>query len=151
VKSQQKKGYFVKNDEAVLGLPMRLTVSLVIGTVALLAILSYIMNPCVFPQKMVVSVTPMVVVLSGNESENLTFLVNITDSKGYPLRDASVLINGLGGAGSGFSNDNGAALIHLQVQMETGRHEGYLSVRVSSPCHESFEFQDMLKIVYSSI
>jgi hypothetical protein len=151
VKSQQRKRYFIKNDEAVLGLPMRLTVSLVIGTVALIAILSYIMNPCLFPQKMIVTVTPMVVILSGNEPENITFIVNITDSNGYPLRDASVIIKGLGGAGSGFSDDNGVALVQLQVQMETGRHEGYLDISVSAPCHEVAELQEMIKIICSSI
>jgi hypothetical protein len=149
VRSQQKSKIFIKNNEAVLGLPMRLTVSLVIGTVALVAILSFIMNPCLFPQKMIVSVTPMVVTFSGNNSENITFHVNISERSGYPLYGASVIIKGLGGAGSGFSNESGMALVQLWVQMEIGIHEGYLSVFVTAPCHESIQCQELIKIVRS--
>jgi hypothetical protein len=147
VKNQQKKRFFIINDEAVLGLPMRLTVSLIIGTVTLVAIFSYIMNPCLFPQKMIVSVTPMVVTLSGNESKNITFIVNVTDKTGYPLRGAVVIINGLGGAGSGFSEDNGVATVQIQVQIETGIHEGYLDIFVSAQCHGSVEYREFIKII----
>jgi hypothetical protein len=149
MKSRRKHISFYENDQAVLGLPMRLTVSIIIGTVALIAILGYIMNPCIFPYKMIVSVTPMVITLSGDASGNLSFLVNVTEINGYPLRDASVIIDGLGGAGSGFSNDNGTAFVELTVCLESGRREGYLDVSVSAPCHETVALHDMIKIVRS--
>ena len=147
IEKKQKKQNFIKNQDAVLGLPMRLTVSLVIGTVALLAILSYILNPCLFPQKMIVSVSPMVTTISGESLQNLTFIVNITDTSGHPLQGASVIIKGLGGAGSGFSDNKGMALVQLQVQLKVGMHEGYLGVAVSAACHQPFEQEELIKIV----
>jgi hypothetical protein len=143
----KKRKYFWKNNTAVLGLPMRLTVCLLIGTVALIAILSYIMNPGIFPHKMIVSVTPMLVSLPGNSTENLTFWVNISEIDGHPLHDASVIIDGLGGAGSGYSDTNGTAVVHLTVYLEEVWREGYLDLSVSAPGHESLVLHDMIKIV----
>jgi len=147
VKNLKKRVYFIVNEHAVLGLPMRLTVSLVIGTVALIAILSYITNPCLFPERMIVSLTPIVTTLPGSEPENVTFTVYVNETDGHPLSGASVIIKGLGGAGSGFSDDNGKVRIQIQVQLESGVYEGYLDISVKAACHESFEHQDMIKIV----
>jgi len=147
VKNLKKRVYFIVNEHAVLGLPMRLTVSLVIGTVALIAILSYIMNPCLFPERMIVSLTPIVTMLPGSEPENVTFTVYVNETDGHPLSGASVIIKGLGGAGSGFSDDAGKVRIQIQVQLESGVYEGYLDISVKAACHESFEHQDMIKIV----
>jgi hypothetical protein len=147
VKNLKKRAYFIVNEHAVLGLPMRLTVSLVIGTVALIAILSYIMNPCLFPERLIVSVTPIVTTLPGSDPENVTFSVYVNETDGHPLSGASVIIKGLGGAGSGFSNDNGKVQIQLQVQLESGVYEGYLDISVKAAYHELFEHQDIIKLV----
>jgi hypothetical protein len=150
VKNLKKRAYIIVNEHAVLGLPMRLTVSLIIGTVALIAILSYITNPCLFPERMIVSVTPIVTILQGSEPENVTFTVYVNETDGHSLSGASVIIKGLGGAGSGFSDDNGKVLIQIQVQLESGVYEGYLDISVKAACHESFEHQDMIKVVKTS-
>jgi len=150
VKIRKKRIYFIVNDHAVLGLPMRLTVSLVIGTVALIAILSYILNPCLFPQRMIVSVSPIMTTLQGSEPENVSFIVFVNDTTGHPLSGAVVIIKGLGGAGSGFSNKTGKAVIQIQVQLKDGIYEGYLDISVKAPCHMPVEHQEMIKVVKSS-
>jgi hypothetical protein len=147
----RKRVDFIRNQSAVLGLPLRLTVSLVIGTITLLAILSYILNPCLFPARMLVSVTPYVTILSGSGPENVTFIVYVNTSDGHPLSGASVLIKGLGGAGAGFSDETGTVRIQLQVRLQSGLHEGYLDVSVKAACHEPFEQQDVLKVVKSTL
>jgi hypothetical protein len=111
---------FIKNEKAVLGLPMRLTVSLIIGTVALVAILSYVMNPCLFPDRMIVSVNPMVNIVS---------------------------IKGLTGIGANHTDENGKTIIQITVKLENGVNEGYLDVSVKAACHETFSQQDMIKIL----
>ena len=100
---RKKKNMFLKNHEAVIGLPMRLTVSLIIGTMVLLSILSWVLNPCLFPERMVVTVSPMITILTDDGGENATFIVQVNDTKGRALSGASVIITGLGGAGAGFS------------------------------------------------
>lgn len=151
MKKPKKSSNFINNDHAVLGLPMRLTVSLFIGTVALIAILSYILNPCLFPGNMIISVQPIVTTISGSEPENVTFTLYVNETDGHPLSGATVLIKGLGGAGADITDNNGRVVLQIQVQLEEGTDEGYLDVSVKAACHESFEHQDMIKIVKSHL
>jgi len=150
VKRGKKASIFLKNTEAVLGLPMRLTVSLFIGTIALIAILTYMLNPCLFPGKMIVSVSPLVTSIYGEMPENITFMVYVNDTKGHPLSGAAVLIKGLGGAGSGFTDTNGKTVVQCTVQIQEGMYEGYLDISVKIACYESFEQQDLMKVVKSN-
>jgi hypothetical protein len=144
---QKKKRGFLRNREAVLGLPMRLTVSLIIGTMVLLSILSWVLNPCLFPERMVVSVSPMITILSDDGPENVTFIVHVNDTKGKPLCGASVIISGLCGAGAGFSDAHGKVLVQMQIHLNNGSYEGYLDIVVKSTCFVPFEHEKMIKIV----
>jgi hypothetical protein len=144
---QKKNIGFLRNREAVLGLPMRLTVSLIIGTMVLLSILSWVLNPCLFPERMVVSVSPMITVLPDEGPENVTFIVHVNDTKGRPLCGASVIITGLGGAGADFSDAQGKAIVQMQIHMNNSSTEGYLDIVVKSTCFFPFEHQGMIKIV----
>jgi hypothetical protein len=128
---------------------MRISVSLIIGTIALMAILSFILNPCLFPHRMIVSITPTITYLSGDNPQNVTFVVFVNDTDGHPIDNATVVIKGLGGAGGGFSDKNGRVIIQIQVQLDDDIYEGYLDIYVKSVCHVSFEHQDMVKVVKS--
>lgn len=145
--SWKKKRRFVSNDHAVLGLPMRLTISLIIGTIVLVAVLSYLLNPCLFPQRMVVTVTPMITILSGDAPENISFIVQVNDTKAHPIQGASIIIKGLGGAGAGFSDMDGKAIVYLQVSLHEGLYEGYLDIAVKATGHITYVHQEMVKIV----
>ena len=138
---------FIKNEKAVLGLPMRLTVSLIIGTVALVAILSYVMNPCLFPDRMIVSVNPMVNIVSGNNSTDINITIYVNETNGYPIKNANVIIKGLTGIGANHTDENGKTIIRITVKLESGVNEGYLDVSVKAACHETFSQQDMIKIL----
>ena len=142
---------FIKNENAVLGLPMRLTVSIIIGTVALIAILSFIVNPCLFPGKMMISVDSMVnEIPAGNISADFNISVSVCEVDGHPIRNANVIIKGLGGIGSGYTDVNGETTIQISVGLEEGRYEGYLDVSVKAACYETFSQNDMIKIVKGS-
>lgn len=138
---------FIKNEKAVLGLPMRLTVSLIIGTVALVAILSYVMNPCLFPDRMIVSVNPMANIVSGNNSTDINITIYVNETNGYPIKNANVIIKGLTGIGANHTDENGKTIIRITVKLESGVNEGYLDVSVKATCHETFSQQDMIKIL----
>jgi hypothetical protein len=147
MKNRKKLHHFLKNESAVLGLPMRLTVSLIIGSIALMAILSMILNPCLFPHRMFVTISPQVTIVQGSEPENVSFFVFVNDSDGFPLSGASVIVKGLGGAGSGVSDNDGKAIVNLEIQLENGTYEGYLDISVRAPCHVPFEYQEIVKVV----
>jgi len=126
---------FIKNENAVIGMPMRLTVSIIIGAVALIAILSFIVNPCLFPSKMIVSVDSMInEIPAGNTSADFNITVSVSEVDGHPIRNANVIIKGLEGIGSGYTDGNGETTIQVSVGLEDGQYEGYLDVSVKAPC-----------------
>jgi hypothetical protein len=92
----------------------------------------------------------MVTTISGEGSENVTFTVYVNDTGGHPLSGAVVIIKGLGGAGSNFTDTNGKVLVQITVQLGEGMYEGYLDISVKAACHELFEEQDFVKVVKSS-
>lgn len=138
---------FIKNKKAVIGLPMRLTVSIVIGTIALIAIFSYMLNPCLFPDKMMVSTNPLVYTVSGTDPVDLDIVVNVTDTQGNPIQGAVVLIKGLKGIDTNTTSNTGSTNITITVTLEEEANEGYLDVNVKAACHETFDQQDLIKIV----
>ena len=147
-KSSDNPNSFIKNEKAVLGLPMRLTVSIIIGTIALAAILAYILNPCLFPSKVMVTVYPMVNTMPrGQDSNTFDITIYVNETDGHPIKDANVILKGLGGIGSNSTNKDGKTTIHISVELESGINEGYLDVSVKVPCHETFSHQDMIKVV----
>lgn len=146
---QKKKEIFLKNESAVLGLPMRLTISIIIGSIVLLTILTVMLNPCLFPKPLLVSINPQLTTIQGYEPENISFIIFVNDTKGIPISGAVVIIKGLGGAGLGFSDNTGKAMLSLQVQFEEGIVEGYLDVSVKAPCFVPFDGQDVIKVITS--
>jgi len=138
---------FKKNKNAVIDLPMKLTVSIIIGTVALIAILSYIMNPCMFPSQMVVSVNPILNTIPGNQPSELDIIVFVNDTDGYAIKDAIVLIKGLGGIGSNYTDENGETTINITVELAQSANEGYLDISVKAACHEKYIQDELIKIV----
>lgn len=138
---------FIKNKKAVIELPMRLTVSIVIGTIALIAIFSYMLNPCLFPDKMMVSTNPLVYTVSGTDPADLDIVVNVTDTQGNPIQGAVVLIKGLKGIDTNTTSNTGSTNITITVTLEEEANEGYLGVNVKAACHETFDQQDLIKIV----
>ncbi|MBN2066286.1 MAG: hypothetical protein JW771_05720 [Candidatus Thermoplasmatota archaeon] len=147
IRDVQRSCFYI-DEKAIMGLPMRVTVSLIIGSVALAAILSYILNPCLFPTRMVVSVTPLVHTIGEETSINIT--VSVIDSNGHPINDATIRIKGLGGGGINITNASGISVVSLNVSLEKGQYEGYLDIMVKAACHESFVQDDMIKIIRAS-
>jgi len=138
---------FIKNKKAVIGLPMRLTVSIIIGMVALVAIISYITNPCLFPDRMIVTVSPMVNIVPGDQPANLNITIYVSEINEHPIKNANVIIKGLTGIGANLTDENGKTTIRITTKLESGMNEGYLDVTVKAPCHETFSQQDMIKII----
>jgi len=139
------------NDYAVLGLPLRLTVSIVIGVAALSFILLFILNPCLFPSKMIVVVDPMVnTIPSGFDEYEFSITVEVNNREGYAIKDASVLVKGLGDAVSNTTDSNGKATIVIKPRLEQGVNEGYLDIVVKAGCKEKFSEENMIKIIRGS-
>ncbi len=140
------RGFF-QDEVAVIGLPLRLVVSLIIGVVALGAILGFLSTAGVVSQPLVVSVRPLVGSVGGNASGTVSFQVSVADRLGHAQAAATVMIVGLGGAGVGRTDASGRVVVGLPVSLEPGVWEGYLDVRVSAVGHPRFVQAAMVKVV----
>lgn len=143
----EKKCRIISDEHAVLSSPLRLLISLIIGIIVLGAILSSLSNPCLLPKKLVVSVTPMIETIPCDNQTPLTFFIFVNDSSGHTVQGASVILIGLGGASSNTTDSSGKTMIDIQCTFEKGMYEGYLDVSVKAPCHETFFYRDLIKIV----
>jgi len=146
-KSSNNLRLFVKNNKAVIGMPMRLTVSIIIGTAAIIAILAFILNPCLFPGKMVVSIDPMVNIIDSGDSKDFDIDINVKDREGHPIGEAFVMIKGLGDIESGLTDVNGEVTISITATLQSGQNEGYLDLTVKRGCFETFSQNSMIKVV----
>ncbi|MEF8879420.1 MAG: hypothetical protein V5A64_03400 [Candidatus Thermoplasmatota archaeon] len=137
----------VRNKEGVVGLPVRLTVSVIIGGVALATILGFVWQPCLFPDQTIVEATPLVHSVGGGSGRvNINFLVKNSD--GVPIKDANVVVCGLEDAVEASTDEKGVVSVSLDVSLEDGRSEGYLDVSVkTSGCYQNFHQEDMIKVV----
>ncbi len=136
------------NNYAVLGLPLKMTVSIVIGAAALSFILMFILNPCLFPSKMIVDIEPMLnIIPSGHDEYEFLINIKVTDQQGYAIKGANVLIKGLGDANSDITNSSGEVSLIIKPELERGVNEGYLDIMVKAGCKEKFSEDHMIKII----
>jgi len=150
LKKPNKFWFFIKNEKAVLGMPMRLTVILIIGIIALIAILAFILNPCLFPKKMIVSAKQNINEISSGDEATFNIDFHVTDKNGNPIKNAKVIVTGLEGAGYGKTDNNGDTTVNIKVRLDPGRSQGFLDVKVKvDACFEEFHQKDMIAVVRS--
>ena len=136
------------NKYAVFGLPLRLTVSLIIGAATLSFILLFILNPCLFPSNMVVNIEPIVnIIPSGFDEYEFSINVEVVDINGYAVKNANILIKGLGDAASTITDSDGKAILQIKPRLEKGVNEGYLDIAIKAGCMKKFSEGNMIKIV----
>lgn len=138
----------LSNKRGVMGLPLRLTVCLIIGSAALFFILTFILNPCIFPGKIIVNVDPMVNTIPvGKNKETFSIEIKVMDNDGSPIYNANVILKGLGDAKNIKTNYNGVATIDITPTLPSEVYEGYLDLIVKSQCKKTFSQSKMIKIV----
>ena len=149
----RRKRLFISNSQAVVDLPMRLTVGLIIGAIALVAILSYIFNPGLFVENMIVSSSSSVLSISGDDPVDLPeLMITVSTSDGQAVFDAMVIVSGLGDVSAASTDANGVAVItDHTVQIKPGSYEGYLGIKVKAAGYETFDQSDMIKIVKDTV
>ena len=146
------------DDRGVEGLPVRLIVVLVVGVIALAAMVAA-MNGFK-PQKTLTATITEVNSMQGNllraqspdeGSVNKTWscTVMVADDKGNPVSGASVIIHGLGGAGSDVTNDEGKAFVKNtnSIELNPNQDSGYLTMEVSAPGYYTYKNENALAVI----
>lgn len=143
--SKQESSLF-HESAAVIDLPMRLVVTLIIGTVALSSIIAFIAQPCLIPQNLSVSLDPLVTSVNTSE-RNVSIRCVVTDEMHMPVKDAVVLIRGNHVIKANRTDDKGLAILVFEVSFPEGISEMFFDVVVKSSCATTQTLSNAVKII----
>ena len=158
MKSTKRERTFIEDEEAVEGLPVRLIVVLVVGVIALSAMVAALNG--FKPQK---ALTASVIEVGGKDGNllvvpktgyasvehNWTCRVLVVDADGNPVSGASVIVHGLSGAGGGVTDKNGKAYLNKtdDVMLNANQNSGYMTLEVSAPGYNNFKNENAMAVV----
>lgn len=149
---------FFKDEDGVEGLPVRLIVVLVVGIIALAAMVAALNG--FKPQK---SLSAAVVQVGGKDGNmllvskagygpvehNWTCRVKVVDANGDPIDSASVIVHGLSGAGTDVTDKNGIAYLSQtnNVRLNSNQNSGYMTLEVTAPGFNAFRNENAMAVV----
>jgi hypothetical protein len=158
VMPMKDKRSLLNNDEAVEGLPVRLIVVLVVGVIALAAMVAAVNG--FKPQK---SMSASIYEVGGKDGNllmvtkagsgpvehNWTCRVKVVDINGDPIEGASVIVHGLSGAGSDVTDRYGIAYLSKtnNVNLNSNQNSGYMTLEVSAPGYNTFKNENAIAVV----
>ncbi|PAV10949.1 hypothetical protein ASJ81_02240 [Methanosarcina spelaei] len=157
-----KKFRFIRHDEKAMELPINIVVMLVVGMVALATLISIMPTPTkdmsVFVESTALnggnSVKGNSIIVSASTAENpfaITAVVKITDSDGNPVRNANVILRGLGGAASNTTDANGVTFLttpeNARVRLDPNQNEGTMDLKIVADGFYDYEKKDAVMII----
>jgi hypothetical protein len=148
----------IKDEEAVEGLPVRLIVVLVVGVIALAAMVAAVNG--FKPQK---SMSAAVYEVGGKEGNllmipkagsgpaehNWTCRVKVVDARGDPVEGASVIVHGLSGAGSDVTDRYGVAYLSKtnNVNLNSNQNSGYMTLEVTASGYNTYKNENAIAVI----
>lgn len=157
------KGFqLFRNDEKAMELPINIVVMLVVGMVALAALITIIPTPT---KEMSVFVEGTAlgggsiqqgnsIIVSATVAENpfaVSAEIKVTDNDGNPVRDANVVLSGLGGAASSTTDINGIAVLttpsNARVRLDPNQNEGTMDLKIIADGFYDYEKKDAIMII----
>ncbi len=157
-----KRFRFIRHDEKAMELPINIVVMLVVGMVALATLISIMPTPTkdmsVFVESTALnggnSVKGNSIIVSASTAENpfaVTAVVKITDSDGNPVRNANVILRGLGGAASNTTDANGVTFLttpeNARVRLDPNQNEGTMDLKIVADGFYDYEKKDAVMII----
>lgn len=157
-----QKFRLIKHDEKAMELPINIVVMLVVGMVALATLISIMPTPTkdmsVFVESTALnggnSVKGNSIIVSASTAENpfaVTAVVKITDSDGNPVRNANVILRGLGGAASNTTDANGVTFLttpeNARVRLDPNQNEGTMDLKIVADGFYDYEKKDAVMII----
>jgi len=151
-----------RNDEKAMELPINIVVMLVVGMVALATLISIIPTPTkemsVFVEETRLGAGTFQpgnsIIVSSTVAQNpfaVSAVVKVTDKDGNPVRDANVVLRGLGGAASSTTDIDGFAVLTTTgaalVQLDPNQNEGTMDLKILADGFYDYERKDAVMII----
>jgi len=157
------KGFqLFRNDEKAMELPINIVVMLVVGMVALAALITIIPTPTkdmsVFVEGMALEGGSIQqgnsIIVSAAVAENpfaVSAVIKVTDNDGNPVRYANVVLSGLGGAASNTTDINGMTVLttpeNALVRLNPNQNEGTMDLKILADGFYDYERKDAVMII----
>ena len=157
-----KKFKFFKHDEKAMELPINIVVMLVVGMVALATLISIMPTPTkemsVFVENAGLRGSTLAKgnsrIVDSSTAENslaITVVVKATDNDGNPVRNANVILRGLGGAASNTTDANGITFLttpdNARIRLDPNQNEGTMDLKVVADGFYDYEKKDAILII----
>jgi hypothetical protein len=157
-----KKFKLIRHDEKAMELPINIVVMLVVGMVALATLISIMPTPTkdmsVFVESTALErgshVKGNSIIVDTSTAENpfaITVVVKATDSDGNPVRNANVILRGLGGAASNTTDANGITFLttpeNAEVRLDPNQNEGTMDLKIVADGFYDYEKKDAVMII----
>jgi len=157
-----KQFKLIRHDEKAMELPINIVVMLVVGIVALATLISIVPTPTkemsVFVERAALRGGTFQegnsIIVNANTAVNpfgVTMMVKVTDKDGNPVRNANVILNGLGGAASNTTDINGISVLTTAdtalVRLDPNQNEGTMDLKVLADGFYDYEKKDAVMIV----
>ncbi|RLF64389.1 MAG: hypothetical protein DRN33_02300 [Thermoplasmata archaeon] len=131
------------DERAVVELPMRMVVTLIVGGIALGSVTYYITSNCWTAENIRVEWKPDVLIEGNADLE-----VKVMDENGKPIKNAVVTVTGLKTAASNRTGEDGETFLHINPVLPDYRNEGYLNIEVKTgKCYRNFVQTDAIKVI----
>ncbi|KXS43769.1 MAG: hypothetical protein AWU59_942 [Methanolobus sp. T82-4] len=152
-------------DDSAIELPINIVVMLVVGMVALAALIAIIPPPT---KNMAVTIdavglnststSPGNTVIVSSATANSPFAIDVelsvTDPDGYPVRDANVVLRGLGGVATSVTDDDGYCMLTTsntssgdEISLGANQNEGSMDLTISADGFYDYEKTDAVRVV----
>ncbi|AKB27527.1 hypothetical protein MSSIT_0808 [Methanosarcina siciliae T4/M] len=157
------KGFqLFRNDEKAMELPINIVVMLVVGMVALAALITIIPTPTkdmsVFVEGTALEGGSIQqgnsIIVSAAVAENpfaVSAVIKVTDNDGNPVRYANVVLSGLGGAASNTTDINGMTVLttpeNALVRLNPNQNEGTMDLKILADGFYDYERKDAVMII----
>ncbi|WP_048050970.1 carboxypeptidase regulatory-like domain-containing protein [Methanosarcina soligelidi] len=151
-----------RHNEKAMELPINIVVMLVVAMVALATLISIIPIPTKEMSVFVESTGPAPgnlqtgnsIIVSSTTAQNpftVSSEVRVTDKDGNPVRNANVILKGLGGVASNTTDINGATVLTTPagalVRLDPNQNEGTMDLKIIADGFYDYEKKDAIMIV----
>ena len=151
-----------RHDEKAMELPINIVVMLVVGMVALATLITIIPTPTkemsVFVEKTGLGVGSLQqgnsIIVGATVAENpfaVSAVIKVTDKDGSPVRNANVILKGLGGAASNTTDINGVTVLtttgNALVRLDPNQNEGTMDLKILADGFYDYERKDAVMII----
>lgn len=138
------------NEDAAIGLPIRMVVLTTVGLIGFAAILTAVTNAPVVPRPMYAVADIASFCIPDDTGDTPIIGINLLNYDNEPISSASVIIRGPAGntAACGMTDAGGRVELKLtDIKLPEGKNEGYISIKAMATGYMDHSERYLVKVI----